>query len=109
LIQGDKITANKKYRFPTWSDGYDVSAPFGDDIIKIFVSNKAIKKPTLDDSKSEIFTNSNSRGLQNTQIQKELSQKTTISKFDLVAYYRGFSDECEIFERSIKYKTTERA
>lgn len=108
LIQDDEINANQKYIFPTWSDGYDIASPFGYDIIKIFVSNKAIKKPTLDDTKSEIFTNSNTRGLKNTQIQKELSKKTTISKFDLVAYYRGFSDECEVFERSIEYKTKER-
>jgi len=105
LIESDKIQANKNYKFPTWSDGYDISAPFGDDIIKLFISNKVIKKPILNDSKSEIFTNSNSRGLANTQIQKELSKKHTISKLDLVAYYRGFSDECEIYESSISYIT----
>lgn len=40
----DKIQANKNYIFPTWSDGYDISAPFGNDIIKLFISNKSIKK-----------------------------------------------------------------
>lgn len=109
LIENDTIKANTNYKFPTWSDGYDISAPFGDDIIKIFVCNKAIKKPSLEDSKSKIFTNSNTRGLSNTKIQKELSQQSNISKFDIVAYYRGFSDECEIFERSISYKTMERS
>ena len=108
LIENDKIVSNKEYRFPTWSDGYDVSAPFGDDIIKIFISDKPIKKPILEDRESEVFISSNSRGLSNTTIQKELSQKEKISKFDVVAYYRGFSDKCEIFEKSIAYRTVEK-
>ncbi len=108
LIEDDKIVSNKEYRFPTWSDGYDVSAPFGEDIIKIFISDKPIRKPILEDTQSEVFISSNSRGLSNTTIQKELSQKDRISKFDVVAYYRGFSDECEIFERTVVYATREK-
>jgi len=108
LIEDDKIVSNREYRFPTWSDGYDVSAPFGEDIIKIFISDKPIEKPILEDRESEVFISSNSRGLANTTIQKELSQKEKISKFDVVAYYRGFSDKCEMFERSVAYRTVEK-
>jgi len=108
LIEGDKIVSNKNYIFPTWSDGYDISAPFGDDIIKIFVSNKKIPKPNLKDIQSEVFTSSNSRGLSNTTIQKDISKKQNISKYDIVAYYRGFNDNCKIYERSIEYKTKEK-
>jgi len=108
LIEGDKIVSNKTYIFPTWCDGYTISEPFGDDIIKIFVSNKKIPKPNLENIQSEVFISSNSRGLSNTTIQKNLSKKDNISKYDIVAYYRGFSDSCTIYERSIKYKTKER-
>ncbi|MEA3314870.1 MAG: hypothetical protein U9Q30_03315, partial [Campylobacterota bacterium] len=108
LIEGDKIVSNRTYSFPTWSDGYDISEPFGDDIIKIFVSNKQIPKPNLEDIQSEVFISSNSRGLSNTTIQKDISKKQNISKYDIVAYYRGFSDSCKIYERSIEYKTKEK-
>lgn len=108
LIEDDKIIANKDYSFPTWSDGYDVSTPFGDDIIKIFVSNKKIKKPNLQDRESEIFHNLNSRGLKNTSLNKHLSQKEGISKYDLTGYYRGFEENVTLYEKSIFYKTMER-
>ncbi len=107
LIEGDKVVSDREYIFPTWSDGYDISEPFGNDIIKIFVSDKKIDKPNLNDSKSEVFQSSNHRGLDNTTIQKEISTQKSISKYDIVAYYRGHQDRCTIFERSIHYVTKE--
>jgi hypothetical protein len=107
LIEDDVVFANSEYIFPTWSNGYDVSEPFGDDIIKIFISDKKLPKPKLEDTQSQVFDDSNFRGLENTRLNKKLSQKTNISKYDIVGFYRGFKDECNIYERSIFYSTKE--
>jgi hypothetical protein len=107
LIEDDVVFSNSEYIFPTWSDGYDIAEPFGDDIIKVFISDKKLPKPKLEDIQSEIFDDSNFRGLENTRLNQKLSQKQNISKYDIVGFYRGFKDECNIHERSIFYSTKE--
>lgn len=94
---GNRIKPNKDYTFPDYADGFPIVAPYGRDIIKVFVTDEEIELPTISKSvKSTRFDSLNSKGLAN-------PDEHNISQYDIVNYFNRYS----VLQNSIDYITKE--
>ncbi|MBF0227295.1 MAG: DUF4384 domain-containing protein [Desulfobacterales bacterium] len=102
-----KITPEKPYRFPTMK----IKGPkFGQEIVKVFASNKILKTPTISKNIEVISFINGTRDIgreEREHIQAELSVNNAINGLDLVDFYRGVArdNKAELYEDSIFIKT----